>query len=375
MGGGDHRPQHRVALVEVLLHAAEGVAAERLDHRVAGARGRADLRVLALREAVHHRDREPAVRLAGDLAGAEDRGVLGHPQRLALVRGRHQRRRLADAPRVEELVLVLDLEAQDLAALEEEGPLLLVEGLVGGEVDDGGVGLDLAEVGVEGRVEREVRGQADLGVEAERARAVGAAVRLRGPGARLAERVGHELHVARLLQPADPVQLAQLVHAARVLARDQLPLVLFLVASDPAPGVHAPDLLVLGTEAQLVERDAELGRPALLVVRHLAVPDRVPGGVPLRLAVAEDQVDLAPARAEVELEARALVVVAVEADADHVDREPLEVVAAAWVTVHLRRIVEGADRHVDLPVVVQDLDLGLLRGLGSLDGHVLPVVA
>ena len=54
-----------------------------------------------------------------------------------------------------DLVLVLDLEAQDLAALEEEGSLLLVEGLVGGQVDHRGVGLDLAEV----RVDRGVRGQ------------------------------------------------------------------------------------------------------------------------------------------------------------------------------------------------------------------------
>ena len=205
--------------------------------------------------------------------------------------------------------------------------------------------------------------------------AVAALARDRGARGGLAERVGQQLHVARARQAADPAQLAQLVHAARVLARDQLPLVLFLVAGDPAPGVHAPDLLVLLAEAELVERDAELGRPALLVVRHLAVPDRVPGGVPLGLAVAQDEVDLAAAGGEVELEAGALVVVAVEADADHVDRVLLEVVAAAGVAVHLRRVVEGADRDVDVPVVVQDLDLGLLRGVGALDRHVLAVVA
>ena len=119
-------------------------------------------------------------------------------------------------------------------------------------------------------------------------------------------------------QVADAVQLAELVHAPGVLARDELPLVLFLVAVDPAPGVHAPDLLVLRAEAQLVEGHAELGRPALLVVGHLAVPDGVPGRVPLGLAVAEDEVDLAAAGGEVELEAGLLVVVAVEADADDV---------------------------------------------------------
>ena len=65
-----------------------------------------------------------------------------------------------------------------------------------------------------------------------------------------------------------------------------------------------------------------------------------------------------PPGGEVELEAGPLVVVAVEAHADDV---PGEGVAAARVPVHLRRVVVGADRDVDVPVVVEDLELGRLR--------------
>src|SRR5207247_9083575 len=121
---------------------------------------------------------------------------------------------------------------------------------------------------------------------------------------------------------------AVLGHPPRFRAGDELPLALLLVARQPAPGVHAPDLLLLGAVAELVEGYPELRGPALLVEADLAVPDRVPGGVPLHLPVAEDQVDLAAARGQVELEPGALVVVAVEAGAHDVDRVALEVGAA-----------------------------------------------
>ena len=207
--------------------------------------------------------------------------LSGSARRLALGE-RGEVGRLADAPRVEELVLALDRKGEDLAPLEEEGPLLLVERLVGGEVDDRGVGLDLAEVRVHRGVESEVRGQADLRIEADRARAVGPPVGDRRARAGLAHRVGQQLDVAGAGQPADPVQLAELVHTARVLAGDELPLVLLLVAVDPAPGVEAPDLLLLRPVAQLAQGHAELGGPTLVVVRDLAVPDRRPRSCPTR---------------------------------------------------------------------------------------------
>jgi hypothetical protein len=163
------------------------------------------------------------------------------------------------------------------------------------------------------------------------------------------------------------VQLAELVHAPGALPRDELPLVLFLVRVDPAPGVEAPDLLVLRPVAQLAEGHPELGRPALLVVGHVAVPDDVPGRVPLGLAE-EEQVDLAAARREVELEAGPLVVVAVEA---HPNDVPDQRVPAAGVPVHLPGIVVRADPHVDVLVVVEDLELGGLARVRALGRDLL----
>jgi len=128
---------------------------------------------------------------------------------------------------------------------------------------------------------------------------------------------------------------------------------------------------LLRAEAELVEGHAELRRPALVVVGDLAVPDGVPRRVPLGLAVAEDEVDLAAAGGEVELEAGLLAVVAVEADADDVAGEG---VAPAGVAVHLRRVVVGPDREVHVAVVVEDLELGLLRRRCSLGRDLLRVV-
>jgi len=131
-------------------------------------------------------------------------------------------------------------------------------------------------------------------------------------------------------------------------------------------------LLLLRTVAELAQGHAELGGPALRVVGDFPVPDRVPARVPLQLAVAEHEVDLAPARREVELEARLLVVVADEADAHDVAGQ---VVASSGVAVDLLRVVVGADREVDVLVVIEDLELGGLRRRRPFDGHLLRVVA
>jgi len=375
VGRREHPAEDGVPLAPVLLHSADRVAAEGLHDHVGRPGRRAHLRPLLLGEGLENSHREAVVRLARDLGRAQDGGAVGRVDRPAVAGRGHVRRGLADAAGVEELVLVLDIEGEDLAALEEERPFLLVEGLVGGQVEDRGVGLDLAEVGVDGRVEGEVRREPDLRVEPEGAGEVGALPGDGRPRARLSDHVGQELDVPGRRQVADPVQLAELVHPPGVLAGDELPLALLLVAGQPAPRVHAPDLLLLAAEPQLVEGHPELGRPPLLVVGHLAVPDRVPGGVPLHLAVAEDEVDLAPTRGEVELEAGPLVVVAVEADPDDVAREVAEVVAAARVAVHPVRLVVGADGEVEVLVVVEDLELGGLRRGGTLGGQLLRVVA
>ena len=198
---------------------------------------------------------------------------------------------------------------------------------------------------------------------------------IRRPRAGLAERERQQFDVTGGRESPDAAQFAELVHAPGVLARDQLPLVLFLVARDPPPGVKAPDLFLLRPVPQLTQRHPELGGPAAVVVRHLAVPDRVPRRVPLVLAVAEDEVDLGPAGGQVELETGPLVVVAVETHADDVDGVVAEVVAPPRVPVDLRRVVERPDCDVDVAVVVQDLQFGRLAGRGAFGGEVLGVLA
>jgi hypothetical protein len=100
----------------------------------------------------------------------------------------------ADAPRVE---ILRTLAAEQLAPLGEEGPALVEEGLERTEVHLGRIGLDLAEIGVHRRVEREVRAHAQLGVESHAA-VPGVIQRVRGGRAgavrRIAGDVRHELH-------------------------------------------------------------------------------------------------------------------------------------------------------------------------------------
>src|SRR5258706_395835 len=65
-------------------------------------------------------------------------------------------------------VELLDRRGEEIDSLEEEGALLRVEDLEGGEVELHLVGFDLAEVGVEGGVEGEARGEAELEIDAGR---------------------------------------------------------------------------------------------------------------------------------------------------------------------------------------------------------------
>src|SRR4030043_225644 len=78
----------------------------------------------------------------------------------------------ADPARIKQVVLgeiavaPHQVEAENIPALDEEGPLFLVIGLESGQVDDRRVGLDLAEVGVDREVEGQVARDAELAVQA-----------------------------------------------------------------------------------------------------------------------------------------------------------------------------------------------------------------
>src|SRR5439155_3898682 len=82
-------------------------------------------------------------------------------------------------------------EGEQLAALDEERPALLQLRLERREVDDRGIDLDLAEVGVEAGVERQGRGEAVFEVGAAAAGIVA------GRMERVARRAGPPVAAAR----------------------------------------------------------------------------------------------------------------------------------------------------------------------------------
>ena len=80
---------------------------------------------------------------------------------------RQRRRRQADAAREEQIDLLRIAELERRRVLEEERALLREEQVEARQVDLLFVGLDLREVGVVGRIERQVRPDSPLHVDAD----------------------------------------------------------------------------------------------------------------------------------------------------------------------------------------------------------------
>lgn len=161
----------------------------------------------------------------------------------------------ADAPTVEESVARerasgdrrREPQVQNLLALDEERPSLLEERLEGGEIDLRGVGLDLAEIGVEGKVEGQVVGDSDLAVEAD----VEVVVATRAKRVALLARsalaashsVGQELDATLGLEVLQALQLSELADPARRVLGNALPGRAFLKAVELAHHLQAPGLV------------------------------------------------------------------------------------------------------------------------------------
>ena len=167
----DRRPPRQLA-----ARAGDEVVRQRLDLHARAQRAVGDARELPARDCLDDSDVPAAGGPSGQLGGAQDRG---RRRRVHVFAGAASLRRAADPARVEELRLEIE-EApvvagpaggevrKVVAALQEEGTLLLEERLVGGEVHDRRVHLDLAEVGVEGPDQRHVGTDSVLDVEARR---------------------------------------------------------------------------------------------------------------------------------------------------------------------------------------------------------------
>src|SRR6185312_16704155 len=99
------------------------------------------------------------------------------PIRVAVDRRRRRAERASDPAAVEELrprpvespeiALAAEAEIEHGRALDEEGALLVEGRFDVAEVDHGRIDLDLAEVGIHRRVEREVRAETDFRVGAD----------------------------------------------------------------------------------------------------------------------------------------------------------------------------------------------------------------
>src|SRR5687767_7880200 len=175
-------------------------------------------------------------------------------------------------------------------AFGEEGPALVEEGLERREVHFGGIRLDLTEVGVHRRVEREVGSEPHLEVGAGAHRHV-AAVAERIACRLIIERsvardVGNELHAARRLHALDAAQGAEARRPPGLPGRNDDPVDVLVHVRHPAIDLDTPGLRPRGAEAQLRERDPQFGDPAGGIDRRLRLPDGIPRHVAAAFGIA-----------------------------------------------------------------------------------------
>src|SRR5688572_21367565 len=145
-------------------HPSDEVIGERLGDSLAeNTIGGAEARDLAASYRVENPRRPPAGGAAGHLHGAEYARFV---RDIARVVRRGERWLSSDATRIEDAVRSVVTEAEHLGSFDEEGSLLREESLERGEIDDCGIDLDLPEIGIHRRIERETARQAVLEVRA-----------------------------------------------------------------------------------------------------------------------------------------------------------------------------------------------------------------
>src|SRR5690349_3092890 len=157
-------------------------------------------------------------------------------------------------------------------------------------------------------------------------------------------------------------------HAAwRTLGNEGRCRVLVVAPDDPLE-LHPPGEHAVGTEAELAEGNAILGRPPRAVPRRGHAPDGVP-----RVVVVLDRlhfVALHAGRVDVEAERGAMVVIAVEHHAEPVGVAKVHV-AAAEPRGYGTRVVQPR-AHIERLVVVEHANLGALRRRLALEWVDLP---
>ena len=265
--------------------------------------------------------------------------------------------RPAYAARVEEV----ERGIEHLRVLAEEGPPLLVEGLEDAEIEHRGIRLHLAEVGVRGAVEADVRGKsvADVGAEVAEVFAPVRVDRCPRPEDRAPDEVGPHLEGGFRGDVPDASQVPEAGYEPLVLHAEGDPERVLLEARRVAVDLQAPGRVGPG-EAEVVERDAHLGGPALLADPGVGFEHPVPGvGFPVVVEI--HPVDHRAARGDEEGVGGLAVVVGVEGEVNPVRLLDDPLIAPAEAGDDLVRLLVEADRsHVQGLVVVEEADLGAL---------------
>ena len=232
-------------------------------------------------------------------------------------------------------------------------PLLRIIGFENRQVDLGRIDLDLAEIGIERKVEGQIAFQAVLQVKADAGEQVAAGAErislLAGAEGQLAHRIGHGLEMAAGADAADAGQAGEARNKTVLLLGHPGEIILLVLALDGALEIDPPDVFVLGREAQLVVGDAHLHRPALVVDLGRALPDPVPGAV-VPFVVVQGPVDDRAGGIDAERIAAAPVEIGIDGEGEPVGIEV--VVAAAEQADDLSRLgVVQPGGHVQRLVV------------------------
>src|SRR5687768_14480801 len=151
-----------LSAAQLTTHTSDEVIGERLGDSLAeSAVVTAEARDLAASHRVENARRPSARGAAGHLHGAEYARFV---RDIAGVVRRGERWLSSDATGIEDAVRSVVAEAEHLGSFDEERSLLRKEGLERGEIDHCRIDLDLSEVGIHRRIERETARQAVLEV-------------------------------------------------------------------------------------------------------------------------------------------------------------------------------------------------------------------
>ncbi len=237
----------RRSVAQVLLHPGDPVTRPRFD----GERllpllvGEIGLPLLPLGHSAEDTDGQTTGGAPGQLGGAEYARGIGYAGKGRIVR------RVAvwiatDSAAVKEMIAGRQRSIEDPGVLDEERSAFLEEGFEGRQIDDGGIGLDLTEIGIDGRIEGELAADPVADVNAGARVELGAiekGVTIVGrAGERAAQRVRTKLQTLGGTVDLDPFENGKLADQTLLQSRDQGELGFLIGAKPAAIEVDAPYL-------------------------------------------------------------------------------------------------------------------------------------